>query len=115
MSFFQNGFIPASNVITAISNNNPAIVVTMTNHGYDDGLFVRLNVPINCGMQQISGLSGEITVTAPNAFSFPIDSTNFDQFSYISSNQVAQVIPIAENAHILTQAEKNAYNIIPEN
>ena len=115
MTYFQNSFIPASNVITAISNTNPAVVVTMTNHGYEDGLSVRLNVPRNCGMQQITGMFGEITVTAPNAFIFPVNALNFDAFAYTSSDQVAQVIPIAENAFSLTQAERNANNIKPEN
>jgi hypothetical protein len=114
MTFFQENFTPYSNVIIAISNTNPAIVVTLTDHGYDDGLFVRLLVPLNCGMQQIQGQTGEITVLAPNAFSLPIDSTNYDAFAYTSSDQVAQAIPVGENAFSLTQAERNAKNITPE-
>lgn len=114
MTFFQNNFTPYSNIIIAISNTNPAVVVTLTDHGYDDGLTVRLSVPKNCGMQQIQGLTGEITVIAPNAFNFPVDSSNFDSFAYTSIDQIAQAIPIGGNAFSLTQAERNAKNITPE-
>lgn len=114
MTFFQDNFTPYSNVIIAISNTNPAVVMTLTDHGYDDGLLVRLNIPKNCGMQQIQGQAREIMVLASDAFSFPVDASNYDAFAYTSSDQVAQAIPVGENAFSLTQAEKNAKNITPE-
>ena len=114
MSFFQNNFTPYSNVVVSISNNNPANVVTMGPHSYDDGLLVRLNVPKNCGMQQINGLQAEIAITAPDSFDFLVDASNFDLFAYTSADQEAQVIPVGEQADSLTQAEINAKNITPE-
>lgn len=114
MSYFQDNFIPSANVITAISNTSPAVVVTLTSHGYDDGLYVRLIVPKNCGMQQINGQVGVITVITPISFSVPIDALNFDSFAYTSIEQIAQVIPVGEEADSLTQAERNANNITPE-
>ena len=86
----------------------------MRPHGYDNGLIVRLNVPRNCGMPQITGQLGEITVIAPDSFSFPVDASNFDLFAYTSADQEAQVIPVGEPANSLTQAELNAKNITPE-
>lgn len=114
MTFFQNNFTPYSNVIIAISNNNPAIVLTLGDHGYHDGLFVRLNVPKNCGMQQINGLVGKVRVLSSIAFSISIDTSNFDSFAYTSIDQIAQAIPVGEEALSLVQAEKNAKNIKPE-
>ena len=114
MTFFQNNFTPYSNVIISISNTNPAVVVTLNAHGYDEGLFVRLNVPKNCGMQQINGQMGEITKLTAISFSIPIDASNFDSFAYTGIDQIAQAIPVSETAFSLTQAERNAKNITPE-
>lgn len=114
MAFFQENFTPYSNVIVSISKTNPAGVITLTDHGYDTGLFVRLNVPENCGMQQIQGQIGEIVVNGVNSFLFPVDASNFDSFAYSSIAQLAQVIPVSENANSLKQATKNAKNITPE-
>lgn len=114
MSYFQDNFVPSANVITAISNTSPAVVVTLTSHGYDDGLYVRLIVPKNCGMQQINGQVDKIMVLAPAIFSFPVDASNFDSFAYTSIDQIAQVIPVGEEADSLTQAARNANNITPE-
>lgn len=114
MTFFQDNFTPSANVIIVISNSNPAVVMTLSPHGYDDGLFVRLVVPKNCGMQQINGLVGEISILTPNTFNFPVNALNFDSFAYTSIDQIAQVIPVSEDAFSLEQAVKNAKNITPE-
>lgn len=114
MTFFQDNFTPYSKVIISISNTSPAVVTTYGDHGYDDGLVVRLVVPKNCGMQQITGQIFEITKVADDSFSIPVDASNFDSFAYASLDQIAQVVPVGENPFSLTQAEKNAKNITPE-
>ncbi len=114
MTFFKNSFIPSANIIITISNTNPAIVTTLSSHGYDDGLYVRLIVPKNCGMQQINDLTRQISILTPNTFSFPVNALNFDSFAYTSIDQIAQVIPVGEIDFSLTQAVKNANNITPE-
>lgn len=111
---FSNNFTPYSTIIQSISNTLPAIVVTVTPHGYDNGLLVRTVVPQNCGMQQIDGLVSEITVIDPTSFSIPVNASNFDSFAYTSVQQLAQVIPVGVQSVSLTQAESNAGNIIPE-
>jgi hypothetical protein len=114
MSYFQDNFVPSANVITAISNTSPAVIVTLTSHGYDDGLYIRVIVPKNCGMQQINGQVGVITVITPISFSISINALNFDSFAYTSIDQIAQVIPVGEESDSLAQAERNAKNITPE-
>lgn len=111
---FSNNFTPYSNIVANISNTNPAIVTTISSHGYDDGLIVRLVVPKNAGMQQITGQQAKITKLAPDSFTIAIDASNFDSFAYTSVQQFAQAIPVGVDSVSLTQAESNAGNIIPE-
>ena len=54
-------FQRAMRVISTITNENPAIVLTTTDHQYITGMIVRLNIPKGYGMQQANQLSGEIT------------------------------------------------------
>lgn len=114
MTFFNNNFLPYSNVIMDITNDNPAMIRTLVNHGYHDGLVVRFDLPKNCGMQQMDGTVAIVTYIDARRFTVPIDTTGFDVFFYENRLQAAQVIPIAEQADSLTQATKNAKNIIPE-
>lgn len=111
---FSNNFSPGSKIISAISNANPGIVTTSTNHGYLDGLYVRLNIPIADGMQQVNGNVYLITILTPTTFSIGVDTSKFDVFSLSSAVQSAQVIPVGEVATTLKNLEKNQGNIIPE-
>lgn len=107
-------FQRAMRIVTAITNTNPALVTTSFAHQYKTGLIVRLFVPILDGMQQISGMTGTITVTSPTMFIIDIDSTYFDPFMIPamppSAYTCAQVIPIAEVNSILTEATQNVLN-----
>lgn len=113
---FQNNFNPGSQTITGITNANPGVVTTALPHGYIDGDTVRIVFPpiSNFGMNQVNGNQYIISVLSPNTFSIDQDTTNFDIFALGSNKQVPQVIPMAENAFTLLNAEKNADNIIPE-
>lgn len=111
---FSNNFIPASNIIISITQADPGVVTTATNHGYSNGLFVRLVIPSEDGMEQANNQTFLITVLSPNTFSLNTNTSNFTAFAPISSQQSAQVIPYAEIASTLSNAERNAQNIIPE-
>jgi hypothetical protein len=105
-------FQPAMRLVTAITQANPASVTTSFAHLYQTNLIVRLDIPPACGMQEINGLSGTITVTSPTTFTITIDSTLFSPFAIPVSppNNVftcAQVVPIGEDNSILTSAVKN--------
>lgn len=114
VTFFDNHFVPSSNLIIAISQSNPATVLTYTPHGFNSGLIVRIIVPKNCGMTQLDQKDFQITVTGANSFTIPVDTSLFDVFAYSSLVAFAQVIPIGEPADTLINAETNANNIIPE-
>lgn len=101
-------FQPAMRIISAISNGNPALVTTTFAHLYITGTIVRIDIPLGYGMQQINGLIGEIVVTAPTTFFIDINTLLFDPFTIPSSvTQYPQVVPIGEDALILTAAVRN--------
>lgn len=114
LSSIANYFVPNRQQVSSITRANPAVVTTTQSHGYLSGLFIRFYFPINFGMTQVNGNVYEITVLSPTTFSIPVDSTNFDSFSILSTSQVPEVIPVAENALSLAQAERNNQNILPE-
>ena len=111
---FSNNFIPASNLIISITQANPGVVTTVTNHGYSDGLFVHLVIPTVDGMEEVNNQTFQITVLSSTIFSLNTNTSNFTAFAPISTTQSPQVIPYAEVAETLSNAVRNARNIIPE-
>lgn len=98
-------FRPRSRQIQSISNSSPAIVTTSTDHGYVSGLSVRIFVPYNPGMENISGRVFSVTPLTVNSFSIPLDSTLLSPFSQPgpavisfggTSRQYPQCIPVGE-------------------
>lgn len=76
----QPTFQRAMRVISSITNANPAVITTTTNHQYITGMIVRLNIPKGFGMQQANQLYAPITVTGNTTFSIDIDTTQMDKF-----------------------------------
>ena len=107
-------FKPSMRIISSITNDLPALVTTSFNHGYLDGLIVRLIVPLGYGMVQANQLSGTILVTGATTFTIDIDTRYFSPFVTPSSApenlQYSQCVPFAEDNETL----KNAYqNVLP--
>ncbi len=73
-------FQRAMRVISTLTQANPAVVTTTSDHQYLDGMIIRLNIPKGFGMQQANQLQGEITVTGDTTFTIDIDTTQFDSF-----------------------------------
>lgn len=99
---------PISNSIASITNSNPGVVTTTSDHGYQDGLYVRLNITAADGMPQVNRNVYLATILSSTTFSIGIDTTNFDSFAVNSTSQVSQVIPVGEVATTLKNAERNA-------
>lgn len=76
----QPTFQRAMRVISSITNANPAVITTTTNHQYIDGMIMRVNVPKGFGMQQVNQKQGEITRLSDTTFSIDIDTTQMDPF-----------------------------------
>jgi hypothetical protein len=73
-------FQRAMRVISTITQANPAVITTTTDHQYITGMIVRLNIPLGFGMQQVNQQYGEIIVTGDTTFSIDIDTREMDPF-----------------------------------
>lgn len=107
-----SSFLPAAKIINSITQADPAVITTATDHGYLTGLFVRIVIPYPDSMPQINGNVYEITVLNNTDFSIPVNSTNFDPFNtaplwLLTPIQEAQVIPVAEVNSSLSQTTAN--------
>jgi hypothetical protein len=110
-------FQPAMRCINAITQANPAVFTTTTDHQYQTGLIVRINVPKWYGMQQINKFVGEVNVLTPTTFSLqldgvPLDTTTFDPFvvpvTYLQRTSTpAQCVPVGEVNDMLIESTKN--------
>ena len=104
-------FQRAMRVIGAISNDNPATVVTTIDHQYITGMIVRLNLPKGYGMDQANQLYAPIIVVDDVTFTIDIDTTHFEPFSvpvtFPQDRQYPQVTPIGSINSILTAATQN--------
>ena len=111
---FSGFFIPTSNTIATITNANPGVVTTNTNHGYSTGLIVRLVVPTIFGMPQVNGKVFNITVLTSNSFSIGVDTTNYYSFALNSTKQQPQVIPVGNIANIVLEPTENNGTLAPQ-
>ena len=97
-------WLPAANTITSITQANPAVVTTGTDHGYQTGFNVRIVLPFpyakSFGMIQINEQIGTITVLSSNTFSINIDTRGYDAFTVGTTLQSAQVIPIGQYVNV---------------
>lgn len=111
-------FQPAMRIIESITPNNVMqgivlIITTTFDHGYKDGLIVRLVIPLGFGMVQVNGLTSAVVVTASNQFLFfideiiPLDSFVQPIAPAYRAAQRAQVVPVGEVNASLASATQN--------
>jgi hypothetical protein len=111
---FSTNFIPSSKIIQDITRANPGVVTTTTDHGYLTGIFVRIVLPADFGMQQVDNQIYKITVLTSSTFAINQNTSNFDAFSLVVTTQLPQVIPVGSDALSILEGTENAGNIIPE-
>lgn len=105
-------FEPIRREVESITQANPAVVTTTEDHGYYSGLYVRFFFPANFGMYEVNKNVYQATVLTSDTFSIDVDTRTFEAFdASLSDTQSPQVIPIAEIASTLANAEKN--NLTP--
>jgi len=104
---------PNYTAISSITNGNPGVVTTATDHGYYSGLIVQFFFGPRFGMQQLIGNTYTIVVLTPTAFSINANTIGFDPFVLGTALQVPQVVPVGEVASTLKNVEKNLLNPTP--
>lgn len=108
-------FSPPRVAISAITQANPCVVTTASNHNMTTGQVVRLHVPLPYGMVQLNQIAASITVLSATTFSLQatqvppavtIDSTNYTAFTIPSKPQfTAEVLPIGAGPTTATQPD----------
>jgi len=116
----ENMFSPDRVLIANITQANPAVVTTTTNHNMTTGQVVRIHVPIQFGMTQLNQVMAQITVLSATTFSLQytqvpnavnINSTNFSPFVSASNTQfTAEILPIGSSASPLTKIQYQITN-----
>jgi len=91
-------FTPKRMLISDVTISTSAVVTTTEPHGYQDGMFVRVNVPVPYGMSLYQ--QTRIIVTSSTEFQTTINTLNqspFVQPVFDGSNPFtqAQVVPIS--------------------
>lgn len=71
-------FVPQLNLIQSVTNSVNAVVTTVTAHGYESGMYVRVNVPKTYGMNLFNQTA--ILVTGATTFTTNIDTSRMDAF-----------------------------------
>ena len=71
-------FEPQLHLIQTVSNSVNATVTTVTPHGYEDGIYVRINVPSTYGMTIFQ--ETQILITGPTTFDTQINTLASDPF-----------------------------------
>lgn len=79
--------------IASITNANPCVVTTESNHNYNPGMMVRFLIPTMFGMQQLNVITCQVISTTNDTLTLNIDSTNFSLFSYPSPLPSAYTVP----------------------
>ena len=71
-------FEPQRKLIQNVSTSVNAVVTTTTDHGYEDGIYVRIDVPPSYGMSLFQ--QTRISVTGATTFTTQIDTSNMNSF-----------------------------------
>jgi hypothetical protein len=104
---------PVENIISSITNANPGVVTTTSDHDYSSGAIVQFFFPANFGMNQLIGNNYTITVLSPTTFSINENTTNFDPFTISTTLQSPQVVPVGEVANSLSSRQQNTLTPTP--
>lgn len=115
-------FTPSRVAISAISQANPCVVTTSSNHNLLTGQVVRLHVPQNFGMVELNNVQASITVLSNTTFSLQvtqvppgidINSTNFTSFTTPSKpGKTAEILPMGSWATPITNTIVQSRNNI---
>lgn len=84
---------PLLKQISSITQANPCVVTTSSDHGYNVGAKLNFRIPFIFGMQQLNSVIGTIISLTSNTVTMDFDSSNFSSFSYPSPLPSAYSLP----------------------
>lgn len=97
-------FSPPRVAISSITQANPCVIATSSNHNLSTGQIVRIHVPQNYGMVNLNNKTFSVTVLSTSTFSIQyiqipplvnVDSTNYPAFTVPSNPRfTAEVISV---------------------
>lgn len=114
-------FNPERLVISGITQANPCVITTSTDHNLSSGQLVRVHVPLNYGMVELNNLIASIVILSATTFSIyysqtppvpiPVNSTTFNAFSIPSNPQfTAEIIPMGSGPSPITNTQWQVNN-----
>lgn len=104
-------FVPASKVVSNITNAVAAVVTTTIPHDYITGEIIRMHIPSGYGMQPMNQQYAPIVVINDTNFSIAIDTTTYEPFMIPTPQlQYAQCTAIGSVNSLLEGAVHNSLN-----
>lgn len=105
-------YVPELRVITSITAASPGVVTTATNHGFNNGDQIRIDIPSEeFGMNQLSGQIVTVTVLSETIFSIGVNTSAYTPFAFPASGSpastAAQAVPIGDANDSLASATQN--------
>ena len=70
--------------IASITQANPCVITTVSNHGYIAGMDVTFLIPSQFGMVQLNGINAQVLLVTSNSLTVNLDTTAFSVFAYPS-------------------------------
>jgi len=93
-----NRFYPARRVICNVTQAAAGVVTTLVDHSLTTGQLVRINIPEECGMTELSGQLVTVTVINASTFSINVDTTGYTAFAFptiaIPAFTPAEMVPV---------------------
>jgi hypothetical protein len=104
-------FTPTVVSISSITQSNPAVLSTNSDHNLYTGNVVRLRIPFYYGMQELNNKQLSVTILSSTTISLQysqcpfinVDSRSFGAFTNLGTGTPAQLIPMGASATPVTQ------------
>lgn len=108
--YYSGVYTPGIVVISSVTQSNPALVSTVTNHNYVIGQEVQFFVPLQWGMRNLNLLKGYVlTVPTLTTFTVNIDTSQFDLFVTPIPTQYV----VIQNAQVAAIGDFNTGTLAP--
>jgi hypothetical protein len=70
--------------ISAVTQANPMVVTTVSDHHYVSGMMIAFLIPVAFGMTQLNNITAQVLSLTSNTLTINLNSTGFTPFAYPS-------------------------------